>query len=267
MFPFGSKNVNWKGIEKRDDELKAQFIKQEMTLLKQEYEYYQEAGRTERDFKKECHVLDINNDGLNDIIYTGSTGGDGFEVLVFLNTAKGFKEIFKEVQYLRKIELKDNKLYRLYILDDGCCADYVDFNKIYQLDYLSDAPKFKLVYLTSNLHNGYFPKKYFSSPVYFEVLNDNYKMRKSPIIDDTTKNAVQDIQFKGNNIDTLMKGTKGRAIASQTDKTGRVWWLVEIDTTYKKFGVLFYDPLGDSTHTASKMGWISSRFVKRLDAQ
>lgn len=263
LFPFGFTTFSWKGIEKQDEILKAQFVKQAPVLIKSEYEFYNTPGNTEKIFGDYCHVLDINNDGLNDIMYIGSTGGEGSEVVIFLNTKNGFKNIFKQLQHIKKLEFKENRLSRLYIYDDGCCADYNDFNRIYEVNYNSNIPKFNTIYFTANTHKAYFPKKYFNEPIYFQVLNNNYKMRDSAAVDDTTKNGMGGIEFIGNNIDTLNKGTKGRAIASQTDKTGRVWWLVEIDSSYHAYGNLFYKQEGEK-RTTSKMGWISSRYVKQI---
>jgi hypothetical protein len=262
MFPFGDPTFNWKGIEKQDDNLKAVFNKQLPTLLKDEYSIY---TYEKKDILKDCHLVDINNDGVNDIIYNGSSGGEGSEVTIFFKTKDGFKNIFKQIQHIKKLEFKENKLYRLFIYDDGCCADYNDFNKIYQTDYSGNIPRFNLIYLTANTHRAYFPKKYFDKPIYFEVLNNNYKMRENPKIDDTSKNGMGGIEFIGNNIDTLNKGTKGRAIANETDKTGRVWWLVEIDSAYNSYGDLFYHSQFETKYTASRMGWISSRYVKKIN--
>ncbi|HEY2582094.1 MAG TPA: hypothetical protein VGI43_09810 [Mucilaginibacter sp.] len=241
------------------------------TLLKYEYEFYIGAGgqdHTEKEFENNCHIVDFNNDGLDDVIYTGSTGSEGRVVIVFLNTGNGFKEVLKQEQDIVKLDFKDNKLFRLYIKDKGCCDAWIDFNRIYQVDYIDKIPQFNTIYLTSNLHIARFPKKYLKEPIYFEVLHDNYKMHLEPRIDDT---IADDFTFPGssfkasNNVDTLIKGTKGRAIAKQSDNTGRVWWLVEIDSSYKDYGNLFYEQQGDTIHTASKIGWISSRYVKKIN--
>ena len=270
MFPFND-TLNWKGIEKNNDILKAAFEKAAPTLLKYEYELYTGAGGeyyTTKDFEKSCHILDINNDGLDDIIYTGSTGSEGTEVAVFLNTNSGFKMVLKQVQRIAKLEFKNDKLFRLYINDDGCCDAWVDFNRVYEVNYNNATLQFSTVYLTSIQHISRYPKEYFKTPIHFEVLNNHYKMHLEPNAADTIMNdfTFPDHPFKANNVvDTLMKGTKGRAIAAKTDKTGRVWWLVEIDTSYKDYGNLFYEQAGDSLTKASKMGWISSRYVKRLN--
>jgi hypothetical protein len=271
MFPFGDNKFSWKGIEKQNSELKNRFMKQEASMLfKYEHEIYNNKeggsdGFQEIDFRNAFHVIDVNNDGLDDFVYTGSTGGEGTEVAIILNTGKNFKLVFKQIQHIVKLELKDNKLYRLYLLDDGCCADYVDFYQVYQANYKTDTPQFDLVYLSSAITSTEFPKHYFKAPLHFKVLNDNYKMRENPFIDDTLKNGIPGFEFLGNSVDTLNKGTTGRAIAAKTDKTGRVWWFAEIDTSHTDHGNLFYEHKIWNTQTASKMGWISSRFVKKLN--
>ena len=245
-------------------------MKQAPVLVKDEY-YVYHGGKNrdafDKDFQKLFYPIDINNDGFEDFIYTGHSGGEGTEVTLILNTGKTFKLLFKQNGYLQKLEFKDNKLFRVFVVDYGCCLDYINFNKVYQLNYSASQVDVKVVYLTASINTTHLPKEYFDRPVNFEVLNNGYKMRADPFIDDSTKNdrLITGRTIKGNAIDTLDKGTKGRAIAAETDKTGRVWWLVEIDKNYTSYGDLFYEEPGNKIQLASKMGWISSRYVKKLD--
>ncbi|MGZ3752005.1 MAG: hypothetical protein ACXVB0_10470 [Mucilaginibacter sp.] len=270
MFPYASKVFNWKNIEKQNPGLMSSFVKQTPSLLRNEYDFYTAQGEehTEKEFESNCHILDINNDGVDDIIYTGSTGSEGEEVVIFLNTKGEFKQVLKQVQYIVKLDFQDHKLFRLYIEDTGCCDEWIDFHRVYQIKYNNNIPEFNTALLTSSFHTARFPRKYFSKPIHFNVLNDNYKMHLEPSVSDT---IIDDFTYPGhsfktnNNIDTLVKGTKGRAIAAQKDETGRVWWLVEIDQSYAGYGNLFYEQQGDSMHRASKIGWISSRYLKKAD--
>ncbi len=267
MFPFGDTTFSWKGIEKPGSTVKNLFIKQVPTLMKHEYEFYDNEYNPESKFVENCRVLDINNDGNDDVIYTGSTGGEGRKIVIFLNINSTFKKVFEQTGFTVKLDFREKKIWRIYISDQGCCDDWMDFNWIYELDYTHNTPEFKVAYLTGNVDDNFFPQKYFKNPVYFEVLNNDYKVRNSPVINDIDdkRGGYGGTHFIGNNIDTLKRGTKGRAIAAQTDNTGRVWWLVEIDRDYNEYGNLFHRPLEDSIHKASRMGWISSRFVKKIN--
>lgn len=268
MFPFGDTTFNWKGIEKEDDNLKAMFKKQAPILIKEEYDNYQQGEpKNLTDLKGNCHIVDFNNDGLNDIIFTGPTGGEEFEVNIFLNTPSGLKSVLKRNEFIKKLEFKNHRLFRIYIQDTGCCDEYIDFNSVYEVSYEGAVPHFRVVYLTANMDHSYMPKKYFDKPIHFVVMDDKYKMRMTPNVADT---VIDDFSFPGrkfkteNIIDTLVKGTKGRAIASQTDNTGRIWWFAEIDSAYKKYGHSFYEQRFDPKLRSSRMGWISSRFVKQV---
>jgi hypothetical protein len=175
--------------------------------------------------------------------------------------------ILKELGYLQNLEFKDNKLFSIAMDETGCCMDYIDFNKVYKISYRHQDADVTLTYLSSAIQNTWFPDEYFATPIRFEVLNSLYKMRAEPMIDDTSKNRVESLgeRRKGNVVDTLNKGARGRAIASHTDNTGRVWWLVEVDRDYNDYGHLFYEEDNDNTRKATKMGWISSRYVKKLN--
>jgi hypothetical protein len=272
MFPFGKTGFSLKAIEKQNDALKECFIKQGKAFFLDE-QYYQHDGtysfrdKTGKSFREALHFVDLNNDGLDDIIYTGYSGGEGTEVAILLNTTAEFKMLFKQQGDIINLEFKDKKLFRIATRSYPCCMDYLYFNRIYEVKHVKNNIDFKLVYLTSYTEKTVTPKSYFTKPVYFEVLNNGYKMRSGPKIDDTTKNNDREggKGLIGNNIDTLNKGTRGRAIATQTDNTGRVWWLVEIDRGYLAYGNLFYEQNNNKKETASKMGWISSRFVKTID--
>ncbi len=144
LFPFEDTTFNWAGIEKKNDVVKLQFVKTAPTALSDEYDFYtnQSNYTNKKEFEQNCHVIDFNNDGVDDIIYTGSTGDEGNEVVVFLNTKEGFKKVLKQLQQITKLEFKNNKLFRLYIRDTGCCDAWVDFNRIYQIDYQNNIPQF-----------------------------------------------------------------------------------------------------------------------------
>ncbi|HEY9000899.1 MAG TPA: hypothetical protein VIM89_06080 [Mucilaginibacter sp.] len=279
LFPYSdAQRFNWTSLEKQNAPLKERFIKLASHLLENEYPTYctdQDITKLRRaEFEKTLHVLDFNGDGLDDIIYEGNSGGEPQEVAFLLNTGNDFKLVFRETQSVAAMRFTDHKLTNVYFVDSGCCEDYIDFCKVYNVKYDDGALKFVNTYTTASINSTYWPKKFLNHPIYFEVLNNNYKMRLAPVIDDNTINdrAIPQDSLIGNTIDTLNKGTKGRAVAVQTDKTGRVWWLVEIDRDYSSYGHyfyeqdanLFYKESEDTTHKAAKMGWISSRYVKKI---
>jgi len=261
MFRFDRDSLIIKRIEKQNDRLKDDFIKANIDAFKNEFAAYNNEFRSKKDLIKDLHVYDFNADGKDDLIFTGMSGGEPNEIAFILNTASGFKLVFKTFQYIWNLELDHHKISTIYIYDNGCCASYINFNKIYHADYTNKEPEFKLTYLTASVNISSFPQKFLSKPIYFETINDDYKLRLSPKINDIDTVGYGGELRKGNTIGLLARGTKGRTIATTKDNTGRIWWFVELNPESKIKESVFYED-EDSKKIAGKMGWISSRFVK-----
>jgi hypothetical protein len=164
------------------------------------------------------------------------------------------------------MEWKDKKLNKLFITDWGCCDDYVARNEIYSVHFNNvNTPAFMKIYQSVELYNGYRPKELLDRPFRFEVLNENYKLRSEPIIDDISYAAWDEEEGRkngtGNVVGKLHKGAKGTAIAKSVDNTGREWWYVEIDEAdLPKDHVLYIE----NKFTTRIRGWISSRYAVPL---
>lgn len=267
-YPFATKTdyLNLKKSEKQDDALKDRYIKSLTADYKHIYAAYTNSDSTfdSDSLKKALHVYDINGDGRNDLIFTGRGTGEADITTLILNTGQGFEDVFEDMQYLEKLEFTNGKITSMYIDDPGCCDAYIDFCKIYAVTYQGDTPTFKLVDITASHEKTLIPDNFFDKPVRFEVLNNGYKLRGEPVINDTTeKFSAGGQECKGNSIGTISKGAKGTAIAAKTDNTGRVWWFVELDADTKLVDDMFYEEQ-DVKLTSRKTGWISSRYVKRL---
>jgi hypothetical protein len=153
----------------------------------------------------------------------------------------------------------------LYIRDGGCCCDYIGINKVFSVDYSAALPKIspinKMQYINNSVEK--YPSRYFERPIKFEVLNNKYNIRFSPVIDNTTEVGYCGMEITGNSLGKLKSGSVGYALAESVDSTGRVWWFVAIDPTSEIYESIYYnDTIIPNTY---KLGWISSRFVKMIE--
>jgi hypothetical protein len=98
------------------------------------------------------------------------------------------------------------------------------------------------------------------APTKFEITNNTYFIRDAPKIDNETENGR--FETKGNSIGQFIKGQKGIAYKSRVDSTGRVWWLMESEPLDSLRNSYFYK---DNDAKSSYVGWISSRYVKKLN--
>jgi hypothetical protein len=216
--------------------------------------------------RKVLHFLDLNGDGKEDVIFEGQSDGEANEVAIFIKTRQGYKKVFSTFQGVVKMEWENKALSRLYIDDWGCCDDYIERHMIYDVSYRQvGIPKFTKVYQALSIHNGIKPDSLLEKKFAFEVLNEGYKMRSAPKIDDVSVQPWDNDQTKetgsGNIIGRLLKGATGTALAKKLDNTGREWLFVQIDAAYFTKNDIFYV---ENKFPTKYIGWISSRFIKAL---
>ena len=259
FFPL-NKEFDWTKVEIQNQAIKEDFIKN----LPEELESRKVCGDFS-DLENDLHIIDFNGDGLDDIIYNGYLCSEAEYIIIYINTGKSFTKIFTETQQIHKMEIKNGKVYQLYIRDGGCCCDYIGINKIFSVDYNAALPKIspisKMQYVNNSVEK--YPSHYFDKYIKFEVLNNKYNIRFSPVIDDSTEVGYCGIEENGNSLGKLKSGSIGYALAESVDSTGRIWWFVAIEPTSEIYKSIYYDDtISPDTY---KLGWISSRFVKEIN--
>ena len=144
-------------------------------------------------------------------------------------------------------------------------SEYIGINKIFSVDYSSSLPKINAISKMEYLNNAIekYPSHYFDKPIRFEVLNNKYNIRFSPIIDDTTEVWYCGEPQNGNSLGKIKAGSIGYALAEATDSTGRIWWFVAMSPDSEIYKPIYYDKtISPDTY---KLGWISSKFVKEIE--
>ena len=239
FFPLKNE-FDWKSVEKQNDELKAKFIKnlpKELDFYRQYYEIFPNLY----DLEACLHIIDFNDDGLDDIIFDGLVDGEGRMIIIFINIGNSFVNIFTEYQELHKIVFKNGKVHKLYIQDGGCCCATIGINKIFNVDYSSKLPKINSIsQMQYIIYYTKLPNNYFDKPIKFEVLNNKYNIRFSPIIDDTTEVYYCGEPEMGNSLGKIKLGSIGYALAEEVDATGRIWWFVAISPDAEIYESIYY---------------------------
>jgi hypothetical protein len=257
---------NWKNIEQKP--LKSTIDKFIKDSPKEFLAYRQnntEIGILNLDnLRKDLHFIDLNGDGRNDVIFEGQSGGEIKEIGVFINNGLSYKKVFTGNQEIIKMDWQKGRLSNLYIVDTGCCADYLEFHMIYKVDYTkTNIRSFKQIYQSVSIYQGTIPITLLKNTFRFEILNDGYKIRSAPKIDDKSFQPWDTDQTNdkgsGNSFGKLVKGAKGIAIAKEIDKTGREWIYVEIEEQYLPKNDIIYI---ENKFPTKITGWISSRFIK-----
>lgn len=254
-------DFSWEEVENWNPQLIEKFIQ----LTPNEFEYYRmnEPYYPNLDsLKKALHVVDINGDKKEDIVFDGQTLGEPREISIFINQGKTFKKVFSDRQGILKMEFKDGSLSRLHLLDWGCCADYRSFVKFYDVKLEKGELKFKFQAKFQYIQNTNLPQLYCDTLKQIKVLNNMYNLRSMPWVDDTSSYGYEGQEVKGNVLGKLPKDAKALVLAKEFDATNRLWYFVAVlpkcDLTQTVF---FEDPKEIKSY---KCGWISSRFVVEL---
>jgi hypothetical protein len=85
------------------------------------------------------HVIDLNGDGLNDLVYSGPCKPEG-QTGIFLNTSQGFKKLFNYPGELVHIDQsKSTKV--VHIFRTACCCNFYSEYIAVSIDSLSNVSK------------------------------------------------------------------------------------------------------------------------------
>lgn len=205
---------------------------------------------------KFLHFIDFNNDKKLDIIYAGTSGSEADHVVFLINDKSGYTVLYEDYTNLRELEIKDNRLVGYTILDLGCCAEYRRLETKYKI-----TTDFSRIHIYTRATTSYteFPKTYFDKPIKFTTSNDLYKLRSSPVIDDTSIVIYDTIS---NVTSTYIKGSIGYAWAETKDFSGRVWWFVEMEPCKNQIN----SRLNYSTDSIPirNLGWMNSSYLKEI---
>lgn len=228
--------------------------------------YQQNKKHYEEGFLEESiSIVDFDQDGLNDIIYEGYLNGGESEHVVFLHRSLfGLEKIFDVSGYVVHVSAPNRlSTMQIAIKHYGCCEDVISNIEMYSLIKLEDRYSFVLTdkYAFVDLETAEFPTELFNSPIHFETVNPEYALRFTPEIDDTTQFTSYQI---GNKTGIYPGGSIGVALAEKTDDSGRVWWFVYMKHNLEPLE-LYLHPGFNNTIYPNAYGWMSSRFLKRLE--
>ena len=200
------------------------------------------------------HVTNIDNDELLDVIYAGPYG-EGNASIIYKNNGNSFTAsglIPGKIVGARKSELSG--ILEIKTHEYPCCASNEHYLRTIIPFAIGDSTRImqieEYVYLEDTKEPVNKMKK-----VSFATVNEEYKLRLSPYIDSDHRFHPETID--GNTISIYPKGSRGIAIAKESDETGRIWWFVIMENNLEPIKTIMHN--GENSKS---MGWMSSRYVE-----
>lgn len=229
--------------------------------VKEHYIYYieNEWGVKTKPLIDNFTFLELNADGKPDLLFQGWSGAEANCVKIHFSSNAGFESPVEFYQNVKNIKIENGKIKSLTIVDQGCCAEYIEQEFTYTFDQ-----EYKQELILHRARIGALADKYeiLNSPIKFTIENETYKLRGEPIIDDTGT-FVYDFYEKGNVVAIFKKGAQGRVWAKDKSDPEREWWYVEMDPIQVS---LDFDMFSHHAKQGQlrRMGWMSSKFLKEL---
>ncbi|WP_147377301.1 hypothetical protein [Mangrovibacterium diazotrophicum] len=209
------------------------------------------------------HMVDFNCDGIHDFIYTGSVGAESDGIIFLQGNSNGiYTRVLGLFGRLIDVSVNDGLSPMSFTIENyGCCGGVIDHIEKYVPVWNSSKFSFALQARYAMYYETDLPQTSFEKPIAFKTTNEKYFLRLNPCINDT---ILLDHDEVGNIFAEYPKDSDGIAIAEQIDNTGRVWWFVMMKNNIKPNWSLYVN--GDNNDSpAYYLGWVSSRFVKKIE--
>lgn len=256
---FSSK-INWGNYEK---DFSLEYKKEEIKKIKDDLLEYLEGSEILEENLLNFHFVDYDLNGIIDIVYSGNAGTETKRTLIFeLGENNFYSKTFDRFGELINISYENILTpYTLTLREDPCCGGnlvvyekYCPVNQGGKLE-LQASSKYCAIVGTD------FPATFTIEPILFEVKNELYYLRLTPIIDNESIN--ESINIKGNIIAEYGLGAKGYAVSEKQDETGRVWWFVIMVNNNKPLKTML-DTGSNNENEYYSLGWMSSRYLQEI---
>lgn len=171
------------------------------------------------------YLLDINNDGMMDVIYTGWLHcGEGYASLIWFGNKKGYFIKQDSLWQALTVRIKSGNNPVISAVVVGCCASEVDE---YCTGPLYNIRNYGYIEVTKNSH---FPQR-IELPQSFTTNND-IKLRRSPVVIDDydpSWSEFRNAAVFGNILSTFLPGCNGQVMGSEKDANGSLWYFIVLD--------------------------------------
>jgi hypothetical protein len=243
-----------------------------LTFLTQAFGQTSQLDKIESEIKKNAmegkfdkQIIDLNNDGKDDIIYLYQCGEPKC-IKVFLNIRGLYKEQINE-QYISFAlwNIDNKKMFNLILTH--CCGESPYFsNRTFEFNQTSATLKDNYVLTNSEYTeqtNLLTPFSYSTNYFFVKVTLDNYNLRFSPNIEKLKGKAKETFTYgceDGTNIIAKIKIASRIKVLSELIEKDRKWLFVEVE---KSMIAEKCNPIDFDFENQKLRGWISDKYVER----
>ncbi len=204
------------------------------------------------------HVIDFNNDGVNDFVYSGY---GPVTLMTTINLGGNDNGYFSYDGKIIDVTIENKLVTKIFIssiVSTGGPAVYGQ--SVVDVSYQNRKATFTTVFKSETIQGTPIPK--LISDFEIETVSDTLLVRDSP----SENNAPYSVyDLGGNRLGKIAKGTKARVIGEQTDSFGRLWLCALVYPKYKIFKYPYMNNIYDPTDETSRMVWVLDKGIKRIE--
>jgi hypothetical protein len=205
------------------------------------------------------HHVDVDADGRADLVYSGPNtlcdrGLEGESTTVYLSRGNQLVRVFQG--HGRVVELSRAAPWQplaFVLRSDGCCGEPQYDVTVHAPRRTRDGWSWEPVTRIAATSETLLPTTWLPVARPFTVQQDGYKLRVTPVVDDTSDDVLPDA--RGNARATYPRGSRGVALAERRGADGRTWWFVMMRAPEANA----YRPPDGAT--LWQLGWMSARLL------
>jgi hypothetical protein len=210
-----------------------------------------------KDLRRCLSPVDLNGDGLSDMIFNGPGGGESDITQIYLNRKDSFELVFEDYQYISSMTVRDGHLLALIICDPGRRDDWLYFERNYRIN----SENMSLVFIHGKQTADYMfaekPALQDPKPMNGVSAHDTLVLRASAEVVDEPINPH--LESRGNQIALFSEKFRATVIGKKENKKGEIWLYIEIIPDIKPCKSIFYET--DKFPTFIR-GWVKFNDIK-----
>jgi hypothetical protein len=210
-----------------------------------------------KDLRKCLFPIDLNGDGLPDMIFSGIRAGGSNLTQIYINHKDSFELVFEDYQYISSMTLKDGHFSELTVCDPGSSGSWLYTIRHYRVN----SGNMPLVFISGKQTADFL---YSEKPLAINLAGKQGSSESDSSILRASASEINepynpDLGFSGNQIAVYNQKFRMTVIGNKEAKGEEPWCYIEVIPDIKPARSLFHET---DEYPTFVRGWVKFRDIK-----